>query len=245
MSEVKAVIRRAAGLRRAGAAGATETLAQTYAAGASAADQTMTVTDADGGGIVIDASNNGSFAGATPSLLIKSNTNLAAQPSLQINGRTGGNVAIDLVNGAQTIRSVGNALSLTSDTGVSIGSTSATNQPIQASGFALSRYDDVTPAGANVTIKGSNTGGVASGNVGNVLGAGDISFLNVWANGNPVITIRCPSARNIKHNTGGTPAGFAPFLLAGGADYAVPAGGKLTVYYDNVLGAYVEQSRSA
>lgn len=48
-----------------------QTLAVTYAIGAAAADQTMTILDADGGGIIVDASTAGATAASTVAMEIR------------------------------------------------------------------------------------------------------------------------------------------------------------------------------
>lgn len=233
------------------AAPAKNSLATVYVNGSVAGDQTMPVSDADGGGVVIDGSNAGTFAGATASLTVKGNTNLAAVSALIVNGQSpgAGKAAIELTNGAQTLQATANPLLLySSNNGVLLqanqGGTGSNLIPVEAdSGLALSKFTDVASANT-ITIPANTIGGTLGGNLGNITGTTDVRFLTLWTAKNPVITMRFPNGLTVKHNFAGPPGGTANFNLAGAADYVAGAGAKLTVYYDNVLGQWVEMSRS-
>jgi hypothetical protein len=87
------------------------TLATTYAAGAGAADQTLTLLNAKGRGVVIDGTNAG-FDGTTNALQVKGNTGAAALAPFRATGAGSNGEAFRADSGAQKFYVPDNAILL-------------------------------------------------------------------------------------------------------------------------------------
>ena len=91
---------------------AAQTLATTYAAGSVAADQTMTLLDAKGGGVVVDGTGGG-FTGAYVLAVLSANTATSLdQVAVQVTGTfapTSGNATYEPLSIAYTVNQTGGA----------------------------------------------------------------------------------------------------------------------------------------